>query len=77
MPRFTCSMLAFYLALRIVHVNGYHSYRGHSAAYAPEEFMKLITVIFVLGAMSTSAQIATGITLKRPYEIFTRFFKRK
>ena len=56
-PRFTFSMLTFYLIFRIFHIKGYLSPRGHNKVYATEEFLKLITVMSVVGGFVSSFKI--------------------
>ena len=64
-------MLAIYLALRIVHVTTYNSYRGHNAAFAPEEFMKFFTVMSIFGAFTSSMMM---VGLKFPFKtLFKKF----
>ena len=64
LPRFTCSILFFYLCLRSAHVIGYHSYRGQNGAFVTEEFLKLLSVIMILGAMSSSV-LMSGLRMPR------------
>ena len=57
LPKFTVAMLAVYLGLRLVHVTGWHTYRGHNNAFVAEEFMKLCVVVLVFGAMTSSVMM--------------------
>ena len=57
LPKFTVAMLTVYLGLRLVHVTGWHTYRGHNNAFVAEEFMKLCVVVLVFGAMTSSVMM--------------------
>lgn len=60
-PRFTLFLMYAFLWFRLLHINGYLSFRGYNKAVGAEEFSKLCLVLFVGTAMLSSLNIL-GVT---------------
>ncbi|TNV75998.1 hypothetical protein FGO68_gene3472 [Halteria grandinella] len=62
-PRLTLAMMYVFLTLRIWHIKGYLSFRGHNKATAAEEFSKLVLIGMVFVSLVASLRML-GVTQK-------------
>lgn len=56
-PRWTCALMAYYLALRISNMRGMLSHRGHNSAHLQEALLQQILLIFVVSSMVASVHL--------------------
>jgi hypothetical protein len=59
-PKTTLALMYAFLLLRVWHIKGYLSFRGHNKAYAAEEFSKL-TLVILLGVSIASSLSMLGV----------------
>eukprot|EP00347_Sterkiella_histriomuscorum_P010018 403339004 len=56
-PRATVGLLYLYIVLRVFHIKGYLSFRGHNKALAAEEFSKLLVMGMAINGVLASLSI--------------------
>ena len=56
-PRFAFWSCLTYFGLRVFYTRAYFSFRGYNRATASEELLKLMLVIMMFGAISSSVRI--------------------
>ena len=59
-PRYTSWCLGTFLAVRLLHINGYSNFRGFNKAMVWEEMLKVIMSLIIIGGFASSMRI-TGI----------------
>jgi hypothetical protein len=60
-PRAAVGLLWAFLFFRVIHINGYLSFRGYNKAVGAEEFSKL-TLVLLLGTSMLASLTMLGVT---------------